>query len=120
MDNKKGILVYLLICMSLVCVLFGAKAVASAEEASSSAIDVASGSAIDIKDVKINASSKKMGIGETLKLKLNGMPKDVTVKWKSTNKKIVTVTKTGKIHALAPGKAYVKAVTDEKTFNCKV
>ena len=92
----------------------------SASEVSSSAIGVASDSAIGLSDVAINATSRKMGIGEKFKLKLSDLPDDAKVTWKSSNKKIASVTKKGNVHALAVGKAKITAEVGDKKFKCKV
>ncbi len=98
-----------------------ASAKSSGSDATSSAIGVASDSAVEVKEeITISATSKKMGIGEQLKLKLKDLPDDAKVTWKSTNKKIATVTKKGVVRALAAGKATIKATVGSKTLKCKI
>ena len=56
--------------------------------------------------------------GTTTKLKLNNTEKKAV--WSSTNTKVVTVDKTGKIKAVNEGVAVIKAKLDGKTYKCRV
>ena len=52
--------------------------------------------------VKINKKYATLSIGETVKLKITGTKKKVT--WKSSNKKIATVTSKGKVKGIKEGR----------------
>ncbi|WP_343210095.1 Ig-like domain-containing protein [Anaerolentibacter hominis] len=58
--------------------------------------------------VKINKKAKTMYVGSSYKLKVTGTTKHVS--WKSSNKKIVTVSSKGKVTAKNPGSATVTAL----------
>ena len=68
------------------------------------------------------ASNKEyVAVGETLKLKLNGLPKGAKVKWKSSKSKIATVNKKGVVKAgKKPGKTTVSVKYGKKTYKVKV
>lgn len=55
----------------------------------------------------------------TQKLKVKGA-KGKKIKWSSSNKKVVRVTKSGKLRGLKKGKAIIKARIGKKTLKCKV
>ena len=93
----------------------GAAETTGASEVSSSAIGVASDSAIGLSDVSINATSRKMGIGEKFKLKLSDLPDDAKVTWKSSNKKVATVSKWGTVTARGTGWATITATAQDGT-----
>lgn len=79
-----------------------------------------------IKKLKLNKTSLSLKKGKTYQLKQTVYPSNTTikaVKWYSSNKKIVSVDKTGKIKALKPGtaKITVKSLQDTKIkCICKV
>ena len=70
------------------------------------------------KAVKLNKKKVYMLPGDTLKLKVTGTKKKV--KWKSSNKKVVSVSKKGKLKAKKPGKATITARVRGKKLKCKV
>ena len=67
--------------------------------------------------IKLNKKKVTIVIGKTVKLKLSGAD---SVKWKSSDKKIATVSKTGKVKAKSEGKCTITAVYDGKSYSCKV
>lgn len=71
------------------------------------------------KPVKMNRSKITLRKGKTLQLSLkNGKKKKI--KWTTSNKKIVSVNKSGKIKALRPGKAKIVAKYMSKKYICQV
>lgn len=74
-------------------------------------------------EVSLNKKNLTLGIGEKYKLKPSLTPKDATstYTWKSSNKKIVTVTKNGWVKAVGIGTAKVTVTTKNgKKAVCKV
>lgn len=67
---------------------------------------------------KLNASSLRLTKGDSYKLKVTGI--SGKVKWKSSNKKIATVSATGKVLAKKNGKCTIKATVSGKSFRCKI
>ena len=67
--------------------------------------------------IKLNKKKVTIVIGKTVKLKLSGAG---SVKWKSSDKTIATVSKTGKVKAKSEGKCTITAVYDGKSYSCKV
>ena len=67
-------------------------------------------------------SSKKivLQVGKTKKLKVKNKPAGVKVVWKSSKKKVATVSKKGKVKAKKPGKATITAKVGKKKYKCKV
>lgn len=70
------------------------------------------------KNVKINKSSLKLEVGKSSSLKITGTKKKAT--WSTSNKKIVTVNKSGRVKAVKAGKATISAKVGEKTYKCTV
>lgn len=68
--------------------------------------------------VKISKKNATMYVGKTLKLKISGTKSKV--KWKTSNKKIATVSKKGAVNAKKAGKVTISAVVNRKTYKCKV
>lgn len=68
--------------------------------------------------VKLNKKTATLIEGKTLVLKVTGTKKKVT--WKSSNKKVATVTSTGKVTAKKKGTATITAKVGNKTLKCKV
>ena len=68
--------------------------------------------------VKLNKKSLSLTVGKTYKLKVKGTKKKV--KWNSSNKKVVTVSKKGKVTAKKAGKATITAKIGKKKYKCKV
>ncbi len=72
---------------------------------------------VDAKAAKIQTFTIK--VGQTLTLKVRGV-KMKKIKWKSSNKKIVTVSKKGKVKGLKAGKVVITAKSGKKSLKCKV
>lgn len=69
--------------------------------------------------VKISASSIKLKVGGSKKLKLKNTTKKAV--WKSSNTKVATVGKsTGKVKAQGAGSATITATLNGKNYTCKV
>lgn len=71
---------------------------------------------------KLSKTKITMTVGQSKKLKVKGISKKRAkrIKWKSSKKKIVTVTKTGKLKARKAGKATITAKVGKKKLKCKV
>ena len=67
---------------------------------------------------KLNKTSITLKVGQTYQLKLSGTNQKIT--WKSSNSKIVTVNKTGKLFAKSAGNATITAQVNGIRFVCKV
>ena len=67
-------------------------------------------------------SSKKivLQVGKTKKLKVKNKPAGVKVVWKSSKKKVATVSKKGKVKAKKLGKTTITAKVGKKKYKCKV
>lgn len=66
------------------------------------------------KSIKLKSSPSKIGVGESKKLKASISPRKTTnktIRWSSSNSKIIKVDKNGKIKALAKGSAIITAKT---------
>lgn len=68
--------------------------------------------------VRMNASKKTLTVGKTYTLKVSGTSSKVT--WKSSNKKVATVSAAGKVSAVAPGTATITATVGKKEYSCTV
>ncbi len=68
---------------------------------------------------KLSATSKTVLKGKTFTLKVKNAGK-AKVKWTSSNKKVATVSKTGKVTAKKAGKATITAKVGKKKLTCKV
>lgn len=68
--------------------------------------------------VKLNKKAATLYKGKTLQLKITGTKKKVI--WKSSNRKIATVSSKGKVMAKAKGTATITAKVSKKTLKCKV
>ncbi|MGN0243176.1 MAG: Ig-like domain-containing protein [Lachnospiraceae bacterium] len=68
------------------------------------------------------ADLSELKVGDTFKLKVEQKPKGAkdTIAYKSSDKKVVTVTKKGKIKAVAPGKATVSVTAQKGKITKKV
>lgn len=77
---------------------------------------------VDSSAAKIYLNRKKVTLtkGCTRTLKVKGISKKKTVKWKSSNKKIVTVSKKGVITAKKKGSATITATIKKQKLRCKV
>lgn len=68
--------------------------------------------------VMINVTNKTMNVGEKTTLKVYGATSKV--KWSSSNKKVATVSKSGKVTAKQSGTATISAKVNKKTLKCKI
>lgn len=67
---------------------------------------------------KINYSKKSLNKGKKLQLKVLYTSK--TPKWSTSNKKVATVSKNGKVTAKGIGKCTITAKIGSKTYKCKI
>ena len=72
------------------------------------------------KSVTISKSKKTLKEGETFKLQLKKKKKALSVKWKSTKKKVAKVNKKGVVTAVKKGKATIYATYKGKKYKCVV
>lgn len=71
--------------------------------------------------IKLSAKSVTLTVGKTKTLTLKqGKKKVKGVKWKTSNKKVATVSSSGKIKAKKVGKANITATYKKKKYVCKV
>lgn len=68
--------------------------------------------------IKLNKSSIALSVGKSYKLKIKGTRKKV--KWKSSNKKIATVTRKGTVKGKANGYTKITAKVGKNKYTCKV
>ena len=68
--------------------------------------------------VKINKTKVSIYVGKTVQLKITGTKKKVT--WKSSNKKVATVTSKGKVKGIKKGTAKITATVSKKKYICVV
>ena len=73
---------------------------------------------VTVQAPKLNKTSITLKVGQTYQLKLSGTNQKIT--WKSSNPKIVTVNKAGKLQAKSAGNATVTAQVNGICFVCKV
>ena len=67
------------------------------------------------------SSSKLTKIkGQSRTLKITGLKKGQKITWKSSNSKIVTVNKAGKLQAKAKGSATITGTVSKRKYTCKV
>lgn len=74
------------------------------------------------KKIKLNRSKLTLKKSKTFKLKVTLTPKDSQDKiiYKTSNKKVAKVSKSGKIKAIRKGKANITVISGEKKIVCKV
>ena len=72
---------------------------------------------VTVQAPKLNKTSVTLKVGQTYQLKLSGTNQKIT--WKSSNSKIVTVNKAGKLSARSAGNATVTAQVNGIRFVCK-
>lgn len=68
--------------------------------------------------VRLNLTKATLSVGGSINLKLLNNKKKVT--WKSSNKKVASVTKKGKVKAKKKGKASIVAKVGKKKYTCKI
>ena len=73
---------------------------------------------VTVQAPKLNKNAVTLKVGQTYQLKLSGTNQKIT--WKSSNSKIVTVNKAGKLIAKSAGNATVTAQVNGIRFVCKV
>ena len=73
---------------------------------------------VTVQAPKLNKTSITLKVGQTYQLKLSGTNQKIT--WKSSNPKIVTVNKAGKLQAKSAGNATITAQVNGIRFVCKV
>lgn len=69
---------------------------------------------------RISSSKLTMIKGQSRTLKITGLKKGQKITWKSSNSKIVTVNKAGKLFAKSAGNATITAQVNGIRFVCKV
>ncbi len=71
--------------------------------------------------IKLSKKRLYLDLSETYKLSLKkGKKKISKAKWSSSNKKVATVSKTGKVKAVSVGNAVIKATYNKKVYKCNV
>lgn len=70
------------------------------------------------KKVKLNKTKSTIYVGKTVTLKLKNNKNKI--KWSSSNKKVATVTKKGKVKGKKVGKAIIIAKVGKKKYRCKI
>lgn len=80
--------------------------------------ELTSGITAEAGSIQLNKSSLHMRVGQIKQLKVKGTKKKVT--WSVSNKKIVKVTKKGKVTAKKVGNAKVYAKVKGKKLTCKI
>ena len=69
---------------------------------------------------RISSSKLTMIKGQSITLKITGLKKGQKITWKSSNSKIVTVNKAGKLQAKAKGSATITGTVSKRKYTCKV
>lgn len=82
------------------------------------AVSMFHGTDTNAASVKISKKKLTLTVGKSHTLKIKGTKNKV--KWKSSAKKVATVSKKGKVKAIKAGKATITAKVKSKTFRCKV
>lgn len=67
---------------------------------------------------KLNKKQISLNVKKSYQLKVTGISKKVT--WKSSNKKVASVSKKGKVTGKKKGTAVITAKVNKKTYKCKV
>ena len=75
-------------------------------------------SAAEAASIKLNKSKITVSVGETYRLRVSGAQKPP--KWKSGNKRIVSVGKKGNVKGISSGTATVSAKVGRKVYKCRV
>ncbi|WP_155829322.1 glycosyl hydrolase 53 family protein [Butyrivibrio sp. AD3002] len=77
---------------------------------------------VKVTKVKLNKKKKTLKVGNKYQLKATVKPTDATnknVTWKSSNKKVARVSRSGKVTAVSKGKATITVVTKDGKFKAK-
>ena len=72
----------------------------------------------DAAKVKLNKKEASLTIGGTIQLTVKGTRK--SVKWSSSNKKVATVSRNGKVKGKKIGKAVITARIEKKKLKCRI
>ena len=80
----------------------------------------ASASAAPKSKPKLSKTKVTMNVGKKTTLKVKNVSKSATIKWKSSNKKVATVSSKGKVTAKKAGTAKITATVNGKKCTCKV
>lgn len=76
---------------------------------------------VEVSAAKLNKKKVTLNVGDTYKLKVKGVSASASITWKTSNKKVCTVSSSGLITPKKKGKATVKAVIGgTTTLKCKV
>lgn len=77
---------------------------------------------VPTKKLKLNKTKLTLDVGESKKLKVSSTPTYATdeTKWSTSNKKVATISKSGKVKAKALGTATITAKKGKKKAKCKV
>lgn len=70
--------------------------------------------------LKLNKTKATLFVGKKLQLKVKNLKKGQKVSWGSSNKKVASVSKSGKVTAKKAGTANITAKIEKKKYICKV
>lgn len=73
---------------------------------------------VTVKKPVISAKKATLYVGMVKNLKLNNNA--LKVQWITDNTQVATVTKSGKVTAVAPGTAYIQAVVNKRKYTCRI
>lgn len=73
---------------------------------------------VEAATIKMNKTKVTIGVGDTYQLKVSGTSKKA--KWSTSNKKVATVNKNGKVTGKKKGTATITAKIGKKSYKCKV
>lgn len=82
--------------------------------------ETASAKKVNAKTLKLKKKTLKLKVGDSSTLKTTVSPKKATLKWKSSKKKVVTVSKKGKVTAKKEGTAKITVTSGKKKATCTV
>lgn len=85
-------------------------------------VGVAGNAAVAAKKAKISKSKLTLKVGQSKKISVKNLTKkqQKKVKWSSSNKKVASVNKSGKVTAKKKGTAKITAKVGKKKYTCKV
>ena len=73
---------------------------------------------VTVEDPKLNKTKASLDVGKTLALQLKGTKQKIS--WKSSDKKVATVTSKGLVYGVAAGTTKITATVLKKKFTCTV
>ncbi len=73
---------------------------------------------VTVKPIKLSKTSVKLARGKTVKLKVTGG--SGSIKWKTSNKKVATVSSKGLVKSVEPGTCYISITRNGYTKKCKI